>query len=146
VTVGRPSRFALLREHNTARRIARRLQKASAASAAEDRRALLAYWYGSGAAHLRAEEHVMLEAWNRHGGAAHPLNVSIRDELTRLSRDVRIVAADPLPPAPRLQAIGRALAAHLSRQERELYGVVEDSVARDELEQVDAVLQDLRNF
>jgi hypothetical protein len=146
VTVGRPSRFALLREHNAARRIARRLQKSTAASAAEDRRALLAYWYGSGAAHLRAEEHVMLEAWSRHGGAGHPLNVSIRDELARLSRDVRLVAADPLPPAERLQAIGRALAAHLTRQEGELYGVVERTAAGEEMDEVDAVLADLRRF
>jgi hypothetical protein len=141
--VARPSRFALLREHNAARRIARRLQRSSAASAAEDRRALLAYWYGSGAAHLRSEAPVMLDTWNRHGGAAHPLNTSIRDELARLGHDVRVVAADPLPPAERLRAIGHALAAHLTRQERELYGVVERTAAAEEPDEVDAVLADL---
>jgi hypothetical protein len=146
VTVGRPPHFALLRAHEPARRLARRLERSAADTAADDRRALLTYWFGSGASHLRAEEHVLLEAWNRHGGANHPLNVSVRDELSALSRRVAAVAADPRSDSAELRSIGSALAAHLKRQERELCDVVERAVPPDELAAVDETLADLRRF
>jgi hypothetical protein len=144
--MSRPSRFALLRDHQPARRLAHRLERADAATAAEDRRALLTYWYGAGASHLRAETHVLSAAWDRHGGAGHPLNASVRGELERLSRRVGAVAADPLTPAQELRGIGRDLLAHLNRQEHELYGAVEHTLEPDELSEVEAALEDLRRF
>src|SRR5688500_10268212 len=88
----------LSRPHSESMLLARRLRRSNAARAADDRRALLRYWYGSGAARLHAEEHVLLAAWERHGGADHPLNAAIRAELTRLGESVEAVAADPQTP------------------------------------------------
>ena len=60
-------------DHAEALALARRLQRSEPGTAADDRRALLLFWYGSGATRLRAEEDVLIAAWTRHGGADHPL-------------------------------------------------------------------------
>jgi hypothetical protein len=144
--MGSPARFALLREHLPARRLARRLLVSDASSSADDRRALLTYWYGSDAAHLRAEDHVLMTAWNRHGGAQHPLNASMRDEFARLARRVQAVAGAQTADPAELRAIGHELVNHLTRQERELYGAVELALGADELDEVEETLTDLRRF
>ena len=137
------TRPLLVREHAEALRLARRLMRADAASAADDRRALLLHWYGAGAAQLRAEEHVLLAAWARHGGDEHPLTAAIRAEHARLAAAVAAVAADPDASAERLREIGRALASHVRRQERELFGAVERILPDRELAEVGAVLESL---
>jgi hypothetical protein len=113
--------------------VARRLQRSEPATAADDRRALLLFWYGSGATRLRAEDDALLAAWGRHGGADHPLSAAIRAEHARLSHVVASTAADGRSSAETLRHIGDALAAHVLRQERELRGVVEHTVPPDEL-------------
>ena len=129
--------------HAEALALAHRLEH-GADSAAADRRALLLYWYGSGATHLRAEEEVLLAAWERHGGADHPLNASIRAERARLGDEVAAVASDPFPSPGRLQQVGRALTAHVHRQERELSCVVEHEVPPGELAEIEQALEGLR--
>ena len=132
-------------EHGEALGVARRLQGSTPASAADDRRALLLFWYGTGASRLRTEETVLLAAWRRHGGEDHPLAAAIAAEHQRLARDVEAIAADARSPADRLRRIGDALAAHVLRQDRELRGVVEHTVPADELVEVGAALRSLRH-
>jgi hypothetical protein len=131
-------------EHAEALALARRLQRSDAASAADDRRALLLFWYGSGASRLRAEENVLLDAWRRHGGDDHPLSAAIRAEHHRLGSEVEAIAADARTPARRLRHAGDALAALVLRQDRELRGVVEHTVPAEELVEVGAALRSLR--
>ena len=132
-------------DHVEALDLAHRLERSDAGSASGDRRALLLYWYGAGASHLRAEEQVLLAAWERHGGADHPLNASIRSERARLGEQVAALAADPHPSPDRLRRLGRALAQHVRRQERELTGVVEHALPAGELAAVDETLDDFRH-
>ena len=101
------------RDHAEALAVARRLQRSEPATAADDRRALLLFWYGSGATRLRAEEDVLLAAWARHGGADHPLSAEIRAERARLSEEAAAIAADDRIPAERLRRVGDASAARL---------------------------------
>jgi len=131
-------------EHAEALALARRLQRCDCATARDDRRALLLFWYGSGATRLRAEMRVLLDAWRRHGGEDHPLSAAIRAEQARIAREVAAVAADADPSAARLRRIGDVLASHVLRQDRELCGVVEHTVPADELMEVAASLRGLR--
>ena len=121
--------------------LAHRLERTDAARARDDRRALLLFWYGSGATRLRVEEDALLGAWERHGGRDHPLNASIRAEHARLSRDVAGVAAGPVPSAPELRRIGAELVALMRVQTGELCAVVERTVPAGELAQVDRMLR-----
>jgi hypothetical protein len=125
-------------DHAEALAVARRLQRSEPATAADDRRALLLFWYGSGATRLHAEEDVLIAAWERHGGDGHPLASAIRAGLARLTGDVRAIAADSQASPARLS---RALAAHVLRHERELQGVVELTVPAEELAEVDTALR-----
>ena len=131
-------------EHAEALALARRLQRSDARTAADDRRALLLFWYGSGATRLKAEEDTLLAAWRRHGGDDHPLSAVIRAEHARLADEIAAIAADAGTSAARLRTTGRNLRAHVSRQDRELRAVVEHSVPDGELGSIAASLDRLR--
>lgn len=127
-------------DHREAFALARRLEHADPASAAEDRRALLLYWYGFGAARLRAEENVLLAAWELHGGAAHPFNAVVRAAHARLASEIASIAEDAVPSAARLRRLGASLAAYLRLQDRELAAVVERTVPAAELADIGRAL------
>ena len=106
------------RDHAEALGVARRLQRSEPATAADDRRALLLFWYGFGATRLQAEGDVLLAAWERHVGADHPLAAAIRAEQVRISDEAAAIAEDGSSPAARLRQFGDALAAHVLHQDR----------------------------
>ena len=133
----------LTREHSEALRLARRLQASHIPTAADDRRELLRFWYGSGGARLGVEQQLVVDTWGHHGGADHPLAAAIETERARLSRAVAAVASAPHASPVTLRAIGRDLGAHVRRQERELYGAVERVLSSNELEDVE---RDLARF
>jgi hypothetical protein len=140
---GRPA-IRLTREHSEALRLAARLQVCDAASAAEDRRELLRYWYGSGATHLGGEEELLVGAWARHGGDDQPLPAAIRAERERLSEAIGAVAMSPRALPETLRMIGRDLSGHVHRHEGELYGAVERVLPPNELEDVERDLEQFR--
>jgi len=131
-------------EHAEALALARRLERSTGPTAADDRRALLLFWYGSGATRLKAEEDALLAGWRRHGGDDHPLSAAIRAEHARLADEVAAIAADAGTSAARLRITGRNLRVHVSRQDRELRGAVEHAVPEDELGTIAASLARLR--
>ena len=128
-------------DHTEMFALARRLERTDAAHARADRRALLLFWYGTGAARMRLNEAALLTAWERHGGRDHPLNAAIRAQHDRLARAIAGMAADPRPSPAALRRIGAALTALLRVQEHELAAVVERSLPPDELADVDRVLR-----
>jgi len=129
------------RDHTEMFALARRLERTDDAHARDDRRALLLFWYGTGATRLRAEEDALLEAWERHGGRDHPFSAAIRAEHARLARAVADVAPDPYPSAATLRRVGAALAALVRVQDQELAAVVERALPPYELAQVDHALR-----
>lgn len=96
-------------DHAEALALARRLQNSDAETAADDRRALLLFWYGFGASRLWAED--------------HPLSVAIRTEHARLAGEVAAIAADAHASAAQLRYAGAALGAYVLRQDREIRGL-----------------------
>ena len=129
------------RDHTEMFALAQRLERTDAAHARDDRRALLLFWYGTGASRLRAEEDALLEAWGRHGGRDHPLNASIRAQHDRLALAVAGVAADPSPSAVALRRVGADLGALVRVQDQELAAVVERALPPYELAHVDQALR-----
>ena len=129
------------RDHTEMFALAQRLERTDAAHARDDRRALLLFWYGTGASRLRAEEDALLAAWERHGGRDHPLNASIRTQHDRLAQAVAGVAADPYPSVAALRRVGAALARLVRAQDQELAAVVERALPEYELAHVDQALQ-----
>jgi hypothetical protein len=127
-------------DHHEAFSLATRLEHADDASAADDRRTLLLFWYGFGAGRLRADENVLLGAWERHGGADHPLGAVIRADHARLEQEISAIAANPHPSGVRLRHIGAALKAHLRLQDGALCAVVERVVPAEELVEIGRVL------
>jgi hypothetical protein len=96
-------------DHAEALALALRLQNSDAETAAEHRRALLLFWYGSGASRLWAGD--------------RPLSAAIRAEHTRLAGEVAAIAADAQASTARLRQAGAALRAYVLRQDRELRGL-----------------------
>ena len=132
-------------EHAEALALARRLRCSDTRTAADDRRALLLFWYGSGASRLKTEEEVLLAAWRRHGGDDHPLSAAMRAEHDRLADEIAAIAADAHAPAARLRHVGDLLETHMFRQDRELCRVVERAVGADELTAIAESLRNLRH-
>ena len=128
------------RDHGEMFALARRLERTDAAHARDDRRALLLFWYGTGASRLRADEDALLAAWERHGGRDHPLNAAIRARHARLARAVADVAAESRPSAAALRRVGAALAALVRIQDQELVAVVERALPPRELARVGEAL------
>ncbi len=105
-------------EHAEAVALARRLRCSDAGTAADDRRALLLFWYGTGATRLQAEDDALLATWERDGGADHPPADAIRAERARISDEAAAIAADGRTSPVRLRDFGDALAAHLAKSRR----------------------------
>ena len=129
------------RDHTEMFALAQRLERTDAAHVRDDRRALLLFWYGTGASRLRAEEDALLAAWERHGGHDHPLNAAIRAQHDRLAQAVAGVAGDPRPSVAALRRIGFALARLVRVQDQELTAVVERTLPTYELAHVDEALR-----
>jgi hypothetical protein len=132
------------RDHGEMFALAQRLERTDAARARDDRRALLLFWYGTGASRLRAEEDVLLGAWERHGGRDHPLNAAVRAEHGRLAHAVADVAATPYPSAAILRRVGAALTTVVRLQDKELTAAVERTLDPDQLAGVDEGLRRAR--
>jgi streptomycin 6-kinase len=128
-------------DHGEMFALARRLERTDAGHVRDDRRALLLFWFGSGAARLHAEEDALLTAWERHGGRDHPLNAAIRAEHDRLSRAVADVAVEPRPSPDSIRRVGAALTTLLRVQDRELAAVVERALPARELAGVDQAMR-----
>jgi hypothetical protein len=79
-------------DHAEAIALAERLAGVEPDTAGDCRRALLLYWFGSGASRLRLEE-----------------DAAIRAELSRLSAGIAAVASDRDPSPEAIRAIGVAL-------------------------------------
>ena len=132
------------RDHGEMFALAQRLGRTDAAHARDDRRALMLFWYGTGASRLRAEEDVLLGAWEQQGGRDHPLNAAVRSEHGRLAQAVADVAATPYPSAATLRRVGAALTTVVRLQDKELTAAVERALDPDELAGVDEGLRRAR--
>ncbi|MGH2915468.1 MAG: hemerythrin domain-containing protein [Solirubrobacteraceae bacterium] len=137
----------LSRDHHHALVVAQRLRRAAdAASAAVAREAFLAYWRDDGQRHFREEEEVLLPAFAAYGDPELPIVARVLVDHVRIRRLVAQLAdaepddADLAPAIEAMHALGRALAEHVRREERELFALIERTLPEAGLERLVALL------
>lgn len=128
-----PVLASLSRDHHQALVVAQRLRRATADTAAEARGAFLAYWRGHGRRHFRLEEEVLLPGYAAYGDAHDPLVLAVLGDHVDLRRRADELAAATAAPLPALHELGARLAAHVRREERELFPLIERAVPADRL-------------
>lgn len=128
-----PALAILSRDHHQALFVAQRLRRATAESAAAERRRFLDFWDGGGRRHFQLEEELLLPAYAAHGDPYHPLVLRVLGDHVAIRRRADDVARHPDAPPAALHELGAALSAHVRLEERELFGVIEDAMPADEL-------------
>lgn len=137
----RSSELAVLsREHHVALELALRLQRATAAGAAELRRAALDFWRDEGQEHFRLEEEVLLPAFARHAGHMDAGIVRVLAEHADITRQIAELEAGPAPQVTALARLGASLRDHVRYEERTLFARIEGALDPDELGAVGAAL------
>ena len=131
-----PALAPLSREHHVALFVALRLRRADSTTAAEARRALLAYWrQGGGAAHFDAEEAILLPEIE-----GHPLGRTVLAQHDELRGLVAALEYDVHPAPATLQELGTRLADHVRLEERELFPLLERSLDEETLTRLGAAM------
>lgn len=123
----------LSRDHHQALFVAQKLRRAEPETAEAERARFLEFWSSHGHRHFQLEEELLFPAYAPHGDAYHPLllralgdHVAIRALAARLTKR-------PVATPEQLHELGEALAAHVRREERELFAVIEQAMPADEL-------------
>ncbi|HEX8977307.1 MAG TPA: hemerythrin domain-containing protein [Solirubrobacteraceae bacterium] len=130
---------ALSRDHHHALVVAQRLRRASETTATEDRDAFLAYWHADGQRHFREEEDILLPAYARFGDSEEPVLARVLVDHVRIRGLADEVASDS-PGLEALHALGEQLSAHVRREERELFPLIEAALPEHELSRLVGLL------
>ena len=132
---------SLSRDHHQALVVAQRLRRADGGTAAGAREAFLAYWGTHGRLHFRLEEEILLPGYAAHGDAHDPLVLSVRGDHVAIRRRADELAATDAPTIEALHDLGERLAAHVRREERQLFPLIEGAVPPAELAALAARLE-----
>lgn len=123
---------ALSRDHHHALVIAQRLQRAGETTAADARQAFLDYWRADGQRHFREEEEILLPTYAGYGDPELPVVARVLIDHIRIRRLADEIATGESPVAV-LQRLGKQLAEHVRREERELFPAIEQALPEAEM-------------
>jgi iron-sulfur cluster repair protein YtfE (RIC family) len=115
----------LSRDHHQGLVAARRLNRATSATASAARDAFLEFWDHEGHEHFRIEEDILLPALARHHSPADDAVVRVLVDHVEIRRRAADLAADPTPPSDDLHELGARLYAHIRHEERVLFPLIE---------------------
>lgn len=124
---------ALSRDHHQGLVVAQRLNRATAATAAEARQAFVRYWDEDGSQHFRIEEDILLPGIAHHIAPTHEAVIRVLTDHIDLRRRAADVVSDPAPAPDDLNELGRRLGEHIRHEERTLFPLVEERLDDDEL-------------
>jgi hemerythrin-like domain-containing protein len=120
----------LSREHLKSLLAAKRLRDATdAAEAGQD---FLDFWEREGKHHFRVEEEVLLPGWALHCPVERVAVARMLEEHLAIRRGALRVAAEAAS-LEELQDLGRLLDDHVRFEERELFPIVEEALAPEDL-------------
>ena len=122
----------LSREHHVALEVALRLRRATVADADAARAAFLAFFEDEARPHFRAEEELVLPAFERHAASDDPDVVRVLDDHAEIRRRAEQLAARN-GDLQDLHALGDLLNAHVRHEERTLFPRIEAALDADEL-------------
>lgn len=126
-----PALEQLSRDHHHALVVAQRLKRAQASTADEAREAFLDYWTSEGRAHFREEEEILLPTLARFTDPDQPVVTRVLLDHVRIRRLAAELADDS--PLAQLHTLGAELQQHVRREERDLFGVIEETIPEIEL-------------
>jgi len=123
----------LSREHLKSLLAAKRLRDATdAAKAGQD---FLDFWEKEGKHHFRVEEEVLLPGWALHCPVERVAVARMLEEHLTIRRVALRVAAEEAS-LEELQDLGRLLDDHVRFEERELFPMVEEALAPEDLDRL----------
>lgn len=125
---------ALSRDHHHALVIAQRLKRATETTAADASQAFLEYWRADGQRHFREEEDILLPTYAGYGDPEMPVVARVLIDHVRIRRLAHEITSDAPPAA--LHVLGEQLAAHVRREERDLFPLIERALPDEELERL----------
>ncbi len=133
-----PALVSLSRDHHLALVVARRLRRATPATAVHAQIALGAWWPVHGRVHFRLEEEVLFPAYAACGDPHHPLLArALCDHVAIRGRADQVLNGS----LDQLDALGELIAAHVRLEERELFPLIENAMPADRLAVVAAALE-----
>lgn len=130
-----PALQQLSRDHHRALAVAQALKRADQATAEEAHTRFLDYWNTEGREHFREEEEILLPALACFTDPDQPVVTHVLLDHIR----IRALAQQP-PEVARLHELGSQLEQHVRREERELFGLIEQAIPDRELVELAARL------
>jgi len=122
---------SLSQDHHQALRIAQRLRRAEDPDQAAG--AFLEFWHSEGKEHFRIEEELLLPLWGLLGTVDEQAAARLSREHLAI-RHAALAAEERTPSLEQLHALGEKLTAHVRFEERELFELVEEDLADEDLE------------
>lgn len=133
---------SLSRDHHQALVVALILRRATPETAAAARDRFLSFWAAEGELHFRLEETALLPAYAAHGDPYHPLVLALLGDHVAIRQRAAALANGPGAPLDALHDLGERLDAHVRREERELFPLIEAAMPGDELAALAAALSE----
>lgn len=132
---------SLSRDHHQALVVAQQLQHATEGTAREARERFLAYWTADGRRHFRIEEETLLPAYAAYGDVRHPTVLAVLADHVTIRQCAKSLTACASPTPRALHDIGERLAAHVRREEQELFPLIEQAMPTAELTLLSEILE-----
>jgi iron-sulfur cluster repair protein YtfE (RIC family) len=123
-----PTLQQLSRDHQLALAVALELTRAVEATAPAARGRFLNFWRAEGRQHFRQEEEILLPAFARRGDPRHPIVARVLTDHVELRGDAAELAEDANPSPALLRRVGARLQAHVRREERQLFPLIESTL------------------
>jgi iron-sulfur cluster repair protein YtfE (RIC family) len=123
---------ALSRDHHHALVVAQQLRRATQNTAAAAREAFLDYWEADGQRHFREEEEILLPTYAGFGDPEQPIVARVLVDHVLIRRLAHELASGKSGVGA-LNMLGTQLAAHIRREERALFPLIEQAVPEQEL-------------
>ena len=123
---------SLSRDHHHVLVIAQQLRRATTETTTDIARVFLAAWESEEKQHFRLEEELLLPAYAEHGHPAHPAVMGTLQDHMLIRRDAERLAHEPS--LELLHELGNRLADHVHLEERELFPLIEETIAEPELQ------------
>jgi iron-sulfur cluster repair protein YtfE (RIC family) len=136
-----PALQQLSRDHHHALVVARQLQRADDDTASDARGVFQGYWERDGRAHFREEEEILLPACAGFMNADEPIIATVLTDHVRIRHLADRLAAQNPPELEVLHELGRSLAEHVRREERQLFPLIQHSIPESGLRELVARLE-----
>ncbi|HET7627177.1 MAG TPA: hemerythrin domain-containing protein [Bacillales bacterium] len=108
----------------------------SVESAEEVREALKHFWTPGGQEHFREEEEILLPAFARFASVDQPIIHEMLTEHVKIRARIQEIFDSPEPELKKLNELGVILEAHVRKEERIIFPMIEDTLSEQQLEKL----------